>query len=146
MSIEPDLAKSLSEKSVQELIDILEKPGDWMPEVVGFARSELGRRSISTTQIDQTLAENAKQKAEELKERSSEPLTFWEAFFAALDGGALGLFGLLFLWPQANRFKRDGFLLKAKKSWRIYWLAFGIRMAIVLLLVVFFIIASAGHS
>jgi hypothetical protein len=74
MSIAPDLAKSLCEKSDQELIGILQNPADWMPEVADFARSELGRRSISTAQIDQKLAANTKHKAEELQKRSIEPL------------------------------------------------------------------------
>ena len=65
MSIDPDLAKSLSEKSDQELIAILENPADWMPPVVEFARSELAHRSISTEQITQTIDINAKQKADE---------------------------------------------------------------------------------
>jgi hypothetical protein len=139
MAIDSDLVKSLSEKSDQELIGILDTPADWRPEVVDFARSELGRRSISTEQIDQKLAENTKHKAEELQKRLIVPLTFWDIFFTAMYGGALGLFGLLLLWPQASRFKREGFLLKAKKSWRIYWLAFGVRMAIVFLVIAFFI-------
>jgi hypothetical protein len=139
MVIDSDLAKSFSEKSDQELIGILETPADWRPEIVDYVCAELGRRSISTAQIDQKLAENTKQKAEELQKRSIMPLTFWETFFAALDGGALGLFGLLFLWPQASRFKREGFLLKAKKSWRIYWLAFCVRIAIVIFVIAFFI-------
>jgi hypothetical protein len=141
MAIDSDLAKSLSEKSDSELIGILENSADWKPEVVDFARSELGRRSISTTQIDQKLADNAAQKAEELRKRSTEPLTFWETVFAAIDGGALGLFGLVFLWPQASRFKSDGYLLKSKKSWQLYWFAFGVRITIVLLVIGFFLVA-----
>ncbi|MGA3284266.1 MAG: hypothetical protein ABSD57_07400 [Verrucomicrobiota bacterium] len=121
MSIAPDLAKSLSEKSDQELIGILESPADWKPEVIDFARSELGRRSISTAQIDQKLADSTKQKAEEFQKRSTEPLSFWETVFTALYGGGLGLLGLIFVWPQASRFKSSGFLLKSKKSWHIYW-------------------------
>jgi len=62
MSVTPEIAKDLSEKSNQELIAILENPSDWLPQIVEFARSELGRRLISTEQIDQTLAVNAKQK------------------------------------------------------------------------------------
>jgi hypothetical protein len=139
MAIDSDLAKSLSEKSDQELIGILETPADWRPEVIDFSRSELARRSISTTQIDQKLAVNTKHTAEELQKRSIEPLTFWEKFFAALYGGGLGLIGLICVWHDTSRFKSEGFLLKSKKSWRLYWLAFGVRMAIVFLVIAFFI-------
>ena len=146
MAIDTDLAKSLSGKSNQELIAILEKPDDWMPPAVEFARSELGRRSISAAQIDQKLDDDAKQKAEELQKRATEPLSFWETVFSALYGGGLGLFGLLFLWPQASRFQSEGFLLKSKKSWRIYWLAFGVRAAVALVLVGIAITTSAHRS
>jgi hypothetical protein len=120
----------------------LDNPADWRSEVVDFARSELGRRSISTAQIDQKHAANAKQEAEELRKKSTERLTFWETVISALYGGGLGLFGLLFLWPQASRFKSEGFLLKSKKSWRIYWLALGVRIALGLVLVGIALVAS----
>lgn len=144
MAIDTDLAKSLSEKSDQELIGILETPADWRPEVIDFARSELGRRSISTTQIDQKLASNTKHTAEELQKRSIEPLTFWQTFFAALYGGGLGLLGLICVWYDTSRFKSDGYQLKAKKSWRIYWLALGVRITAVVLLII--IAVSTRHS
>jgi hypothetical protein len=145
MAIDSDLVKSLSEKSDQELIGILDTPADWRPEVIDFVRSELGRRSISTSQIDQKLADNTRQRVEELQKKSIEPLSFWDTVFTALYGGGLGLFGLIFVWPQSSRFKSDGFVLKYKKSWQIYWLAFGVRMAIVLLLIAYIIIVPAGH-
>lgn len=146
MPIGPDIAKSLSEKSDAELIAILENPTDWMPPVVEFVRSELARRSVSTAQIDQKLADDAKHDVEELQKRSTEPLSVWETFLAALYGGGLGLLGLLCVWHDTSRFKSDGYLLKTKRSWRIYWLAFSVRVAIVLLLVAYIIIAPAGHS
>jgi hypothetical protein len=140
--IDSDLAKSLSEKSDQELIGILERPADWKPEVVDFARSELGRRSISTAQIEQTLTEKMKQKDEEFQKRSSVPLTFWESVFTALYGAGLGLLGLFFVWPQTSRFKSEGYILKSKKSWRLYWFAFGVRLAAVIILVIIAVATS----
>ena len=140
--IDSDLAKSLSEKSDQELIGILENPADWRPEVVDFARLELGRRSVSTAQIEQTLTEKTKLKDEELQRRSSVPLTSWESVFTALYGAGLGLLGLLFVWPQASRFKSEGYILKSKKSWRLYWFAFGARLAAVVILVVIAVATS----
>jgi hypothetical protein len=145
MPIEPDIAKSLSEKSDAELIAILENPTDWMPPVVEFARSELARRSVSTEQITQTIDINAKQKADELQQRSVQPLSTWDKFFTVLYGGILGLIGLIFVGFQASRLKSDGYLLKSKTMWRIYFIAFGVRVAIVLLLVAYFVITSTGH-
>jgi hypothetical protein len=141
-SIDSDLAKSLSEKSDRELIDILGNPADWKPEVVDFARSELGRRSISTAQIDQKLAEEKKQKAEELEKKSNEPLTFWESVFAAFNGAVLGLLGLFFVWPRAARFKSNGYILKSKKSWRLYWFGFGVRLTAVVILITISIVKT----
>lgn len=146
MAIDPDLAKSLSAKSNQELIAILEEPDNWMPPVIEFARSELGRRSISTAQIDHVIANNAEQKADEYQRRATEPLSFWETVFSALYGGGLGLIGLLFLWRQSSQFRVEGFLLKSNKSWRIYWLAFGIRIAVMLILFGITIATSAHRS
>jgi hypothetical protein len=134
MGIDPELAKDLSEKSNPELIAILEKPDDWMPPVVEFARLELGRRSVAPVQIEQLIAEKATQNTEELQRRATQPLSFWEIVFSALYGGVLGLLGLVFIWLQASRFKSQGFLLKANKSWRVYWLGFGCRIAVVLLI------------
>ena len=142
-SVEEELAESLSSKSDQELIEILEHPADWRPEVVDFARSELGRRSVSPEQIEQKIACDAKQRAEEFQKRSYVPLTFWESVFTALYGACLGLFGLFFVWPQASRFKTDGYILKSKKSWRLYWMAFGARMAVVVILII--VVAATSH-
>jgi hypothetical protein len=82
------------------------------------------------------LEQDRKQKVEEFQKRQFEPLTFWDSFFTALYGAGLGLFGLVFVWPQASRFKSDGYILKSKKSWQLYWMAFGARLAIVILLVI----------
>lgn len=140
--IDSDLVKSLSEQSDQELIGILENPADWRPEVVEFARSELGRRSLSIENIDQTLAEKSKQRAEELQKRADVPLTFWESVFTALYGAGLGLLGALFVYFQVSRFKAEGYTLKCTRSWRLYWFAFGARIVGIILLVIFGIALS----
>src|SRR5512141_931254 len=103
--MDPELARSLSEKSERELMGILENPDDWRPEIVDFARSELRRRSVSTAQIDQKLAEEARQKAEQLGPEASEPLSFRAAVLPVICGAVLGLLGLLLVWPQASHFK-----------------------------------------
>jgi len=141
-SIDSDLAGSLSEKSNEELIGILASPADWRPAVINVARSELGRRSISTAQVEQKLAEDAKKKAEEFQKRSDVPLSFWDSVFTALCGAILGLFGLFFVWPLASRFRRDGYIMKSKKSWRLYWFAFCVRLAAVVILVIVAAITS----
>jgi hypothetical protein len=133
MSVAPEIAKDLSEKSNQELISILENPADWVPQVIDFARSELTRRSVSVEQIDQRLAIDAKQKAEEFKLRSTQPLTTWEFFFAAICG-FIGLIGLIFVASKASRLKSDGFMLKSKKSWQIWGIVFGIKLVVVFVL------------
>lgn len=134
--IDGDLAKSLSQKSDDELIHILEKADLWRSEVIDFAKLELKRRSVSTAQIEQSLAEKSKRREEELEKRSSIPLTFWESVFTALYGAGLGLLGLLFVWPQASRFESDGYILKSEKSWRLYWFAFGLRAAVIIIAII----------
>jgi hypothetical protein len=141
-SVELELAESLSSKTDQELIGMLERPAEWRPEVVDFARSELGRRSFSPEQIEQKIAKNTMQQAEAFQKRSDVPLTFWESVFTALYGAGLGLFGLLFVWPQASQFKTEGYILKSRKSWRLYWLAFGARLAVVVILIIIAVAAS----
>ena len=135
-SVDSYLGRTQAEKTDQELIDILESPADWKPEVVDFARLELRRRSISPEQIEQKIAEDAKQRAEAFQKRADVPLTFWESVFTALYGAGLGLFGLLFVWPRASRFKSDGYILKSRKSWRLYWMAFAGRLAVVVILII----------
>jgi hypothetical protein len=83
-----------------------------------------------------------KQKDEEFQKRSSVPLTFWESVFTALYGAGLGLLGLFFVWPQTSRFKSEGYILKSKKSWRLYWFAFGVRLAAVIILVIIAVATS----
>ena len=88
------------------------------------------------------IAEKAKQEAEAFQKRSDVPLTFWECFFEVVCGACLGLFGLLFVWPQASRFKREGYILKSKKTWRLYWMGFGARLAVVIIMVVVVVVTS----
>jgi hypothetical protein len=93
-------------------------------------------KPIDPKELEQKLAEERKQKAEELQKRPVEPLTFWESFWTALYGAGLGLLGLIFVWPQASRFKSEGYILKSRKSWQLYWMAFGARLAVVVILVI----------
>jgi hypothetical protein len=79
---------------------------------------------------------------EKLARYANDPLTFWESVFTALYGAGLGLLGLIFVWPQASRFRSAGYILKAKKSWRLYWFAFGIRLAAVVILVIIAVATS----
>jgi hypothetical protein len=76
--------------------------------------------------------------SEKTKMRADEPLTFLEAFFAGLYGGVLGLLGLIVIWADTSRFKKEGFLLKSKKTWRIYWIAYGIRMLLIVSIFIIF--------
>lgn len=140
--IDPELARSLSEKPERELMGILENPDDWRPEVVDFARSELGRRSVSTAQIDQKLAEEARQRAEQLGPEASEPLSFRASVLPVICGVVFGLLGLLLVWPQASHFKSEGYILKSKKSWSLYWTAFCVRLGVVVIAVIIGILTS----
>jgi len=90
------------------------------------------------------LQTDTKQSPEELQKRPTEKLSFWEAVFTALYG-VLGLLGLIFVWIQASQFKSDGYLIKAKESWRLFWLVFGIKIALVLILI-WIAIATSNQS
>ena len=100
-----------------------------------------------TTTPESALPESAeklhfRQSVEEYHKRSEVPLTFWESVYAAFSGAGLGLLGLLFIWPRANRFESEGYSLKSKKSWRLYWFAFGIRLAAVAMAIFAIFVAS----
>jgi hypothetical protein len=72
---------------------------------------------------------------DEQAQRTIQPLSISEIIFTAL-AGVIGLIGLFFVIPQASRFKANGFLLKHRKTWQIYWLALGLKLAFVLLVIV----------
>ena len=135
--MDAELTKSLSEKSNQELFEILENPADWRPEVVEFARSELERRPISKAEIAQATPERGTQK------KAHEPLTFSESFLPVLLGALLGLLGAFLLWLLASHFKTDGYNLKYKRCWRLYWIALGTRFAVMFLIIIIF--ATLSH-
>ncbi len=128
------IEKGLSTKSDQELIAMLENPSDWMPFVLNLVRSELGRRSISPAQVDERIAIKAKQIAEDFQKRSTLPLTSWETIWTVLYG-VIGLIGLFFVNSQASSFKTDGYLLKHRKSWRVFWLVFGLKTLLVAIII-----------
>jgi vacuolar-type H+-ATPase subunit H len=112
--------------------------------VAELCKNEIVRsKPIDPKELEQKLAEDRKQKAEELQKRLIEPLTFWESVFTALYGAGLGLFGLVFVWPQASRFKSDGYILKSRMSWRLYWMAFGARLAVVVILLI--VVVATSH-
>lgn len=135
-SVAPGLAESLSARSDQDLMDILENPVDWRPDVVDFARAELRRRSNSPAEMDQKLDEYKNRRSVESDTRAIAPMTQGESVLTVVYGAVLGVLGLVFAWHQASRFRSAGFILKAENCWRLYWTAFGVRVAIVVLLVV----------
>ncbi|HEX3627046.1 MAG TPA: hypothetical protein VH280_16675 [Verrucomicrobiae bacterium] len=130
--IDSELAKSLSKKTDQELVAILECPADWRPEVVDFARFELGRRSVPMEQIEEALAKTEKLKDEELQKRSNVPLPLWESILPVLAGFGLNLFGLIYVGLQASRYKSDGYALKSKRMWRLYLFGLGAWLLMVI--------------
>jgi hypothetical protein len=135
--------KSLSSKSDQQLIAILENPAEWMPSVLELTHLELARRSISPEQIAEGISTIAKQKAEEFQQRSTKPMTVWETFLAAFYGGILGLvIGLIFVNSQASEFKKTGYFLKHRRAWRVFWLAITLKFALFGILM---LIAFASH-
>jgi hypothetical protein len=94
-------------------------------------------QSSTQEQVEKS-AEEARQRTEAFQKRSGEPLMFWETVSAAFSGAGLGLLGLLFEWHEASRFSRDGYDLKSKKSWQLYWFSFGVRLAVVAGLFIWF--------
>ncbi len=82
-------------------------------------------------QTEKKFAEESRQITEAFQKRLCEPLTFWQTVSAVLSGVGLGLLGILVEWHQASRFSSDGYDLKSKKTWELYWISFGVRMLIV---------------
>lgn len=130
-NLNPELIKSLSEKTDKELIGILESPDYWQPEVVEFARSELARRSVPVEQIEGEITEKAKIEAEELQKKAQVPLTSSDVVWTVINGiiGPMGP-GLLLQFWLASGFKNEGYFLKSKKSWRLFWLVFAIAFVL----------------
>lgn len=129
-SIDANLAQSLGSKSEEELVGILVTPEDWRPEVVDFARAELERRSILGVEIERKLSEKAQQKGE----RAEVPLTRRESVGPFLLGFFLGTLGFLITWPIASRFERRGYVLKARRCWRMCWYGLGAGIATLIVL------------
>jgi len=125
--LNPELIKSLSEKSDKELVGILESPDYWQPDVVEFARSELGRRSVPVEQIESKITEKARIDVEELQKKAQLPLASRDVVWTVING-IIGLAGPGFFCQYwlASGFKNEGYLLKSKKSWRLFWLVFAI--------------------
>jgi len=125
--LKPELIKSLSEKSDKELVGILESPDYWQPEVVEFARAELARRSAPVEQIESKIAEKARMDTEELQKKAQVPLASGDVVWTVING-IIGLAGPGFFCQYwlASGFKNEGYLLKSKRSWRLFWLVFAI--------------------
>jgi len=116
---------SLSGKSDKELVGILQSPNYWQPAVVEFARSELARRSVPVEQIESKITEKVQIAAEELQKKAQVPLASGDVVWTVLNG-IIGPPGLLLQYWLASRFKNEGYVLKSKKSWRLFWLVFAI--------------------
>jgi hypothetical protein len=95
-------------------------------------------QSSTQEQVKERFAEKASRRTEAFQKRSGESLTLWETVSAAFSGAGLGLLGLLVEWHEASRFSRDGYDLKSKKSWQLYWFSFGVRLAVVAGLFIWF--------
>jgi len=69
-------------------------------------------------------------------QRSVQPLSVFEIIFTALYG-VIGVIGFIFIIQQASGFKKDGFLIKHRKSWQIFWLAFGLHLGIIVAMILY---------
>jgi len=65
---------------------------------------------------------------------SVEPLSVVEVIFTALYG-VIGVIGFIFIIQQAAGFKKAGFIIKHRKSWQIFWLAFGLHIGVIIILI-----------
>ncbi len=68
-------------------------------------------------------------------------LTVWE-FTSIVLGGFIGLLGLVFVWPMAAGFKSNGLPIKAKRTWKVYWLVFGIKWLLMLIAILAVIVMA----
>ncbi len=68
-------------------------------------------------------------------------LTVWE-FTSVVLGGFIGLLGLVFVWPMAAGFKSKGLPIKAKRTWKVYWLVFGIKWLLMLIAILAVIVMA----
>jgi hypothetical protein len=112
-----ELAQNLTHRSDQELLAILASPDDWQPDVVAFAQAELERRSVPHEQIAERLAEVT----EQLRLKAITPLTHSEMFLSAVCV-LIGCIGIVVVAYQASRFNQDGYTLKARRAWQVYWI------------------------
>ena len=70
---------------------------------------------------------------DEQAQRTIQPLSISEIIFTAL-AGVIGLIGLFFCDTPGIQIQSERILLKHRKTWQIYWLAFGLKWAFLLLM------------
>lgn len=133
MSLEPEVLESVSLKPDAELLAIIASPDDWVPAMIDRAHAELSRRGVEITRKPEVPIE---QQIQQSHARSIQSITGGELFWTIVSG-VIGLIGLTMQIPQASRFNRDGYFLKAQQSWRVYWTILGMKfLAIVVYIAV----------
>jgi hypothetical protein len=133
-----ELRSSLTQKSDEELLAMLDTPEDWRPEVVDFARDELTHRSVD---IDKQLAA-LPQHDPEVQRKATEPLSRWQFFWAIVAGACPLLPGIILAWSEASRYKSEGFQSKSQQFWNICWTTFGAIYGTVFAVALFFALVA----
>lgn len=106
-----DLHKRYSTYSTERLLSIFYNRGQYTDEALEVVKSELGRRKITSHDVDLYLDEQ-EEKKRAARAHSYIPLTFWEKslfFFAWFAPWFLGK-------PFRLNYSDDGYLLKARQS------------------------------
>lgn len=90
MKTTPEIEARISQKTNDELLEILRKPDDWQPDMVDAARAELQNRNVDITGVAPAVGQQ-KQAVACPKCGASNPK---KRFFGGSKGGAIACFVL----------------------------------------------------
>lgn len=125
MKLPPDFAKTLSEKSAEELCGMLANAEDYLLEAIGAARAELERRNLPDSNVAAMVETATAQKVADETEYREGPLDVRMRILILIFGLWAGL--ILFFYYRAK-----GCRMKARQSliWVLYHflLAFGLAV------------------
>lgn len=133
MSSPDHLAQQIAEKTTDELLDMLGKPVDWIPEALDAAHAELLRRNVQPERV--VRAEAKRKRASRTFERKQPS---WFSSTPVIVFLGLDIFGVLLVWfvvltsHDVRRYCQQGWTLKT--TWHIWnsWILLGVAATIAL--------------
>lgn len=114
--------KTLTEKTDEQLYDMLAHEVDYMPEALEAARMEIQRRNLGPTLVAQLESGTQSNLAQELQ-AAQRPLSWFVKLMLVLFG--FTLFQILVASLVAQAYRSKGYLRKYKECWTWTWYGLG---------------------